>query len=213
VPVTVPVASRVISQPRVGASHALVPSQQASPALPHERQVPSAGLQTPSSRHEKPAQHTPPGKPQSGVVGSTSSGSWHTPLVPQTRPAQQSDDAVHAVVRGAQQRVPSQARPLQQSDAALQTALEPGWMQQRSPRPQRSPSSQIRPVQQVPPADPQGPVGTTLPSGRVTVPSIVPPSRGVLGLLAHPVIAIPNAKTDAASQARSMAAMVAGPAV
>ena len=75
VPVTVPVASRVISQPSVGASHALVPSQQVSPALPHAWHRPSAGLQTPSSRHVKPAQHTPPGAPQSGVVGSTSSGS------------------------------------------------------------------------------------------------------------------------------------------
>ena len=116
---------------------------------------------------------------------------------------------MHAVVRGAQQRVPSQAKPLQQSDAALQTELEPGWMQQTSPRPQRRPSSQIRPVQQAPPVEPQGPVGITLPSGRVVVPSILPPSR--VGLFsAHPTIAIPSATTDAKSQARSpMTAMVA----
>jgi hypothetical protein len=126
-------SSWVISQPRVPPTHGVLPSQQGCPTSPQLAQVPSTHAIP--ELHVNPAQQTAPGMPHSGCSGSTASGVVQTPSL-HARPTEQSFEPVHAVPPGARQTEPSHASPAQQSAALSQSALEPAWMQQTSPRPQ-----------------------------------------------------------------------------
>jgi hypothetical protein len=132
VPVTVPVSSWLIWQPRVPPTQGVLPSQQGWPSSPQLWHIPLT--QAIPELHVKPSQHTAPAIPQPEGPGA-SVPSTQTPSL-QTRPIEQSLEPVHAVPPGARQTLPSQARPAQQSAALWQSALEPAWMQQMSPRPQ-----------------------------------------------------------------------------
>jgi hypothetical protein len=104
----------VPSHESVGRLHALEPSQQRSPASPHEMHMPLDGSHTLPERQVKPAQHIPPGPPQSpespgppgpGPSMSSVSGLRQTPLE-HTRPVQQSLAPVQLPPRGEQHAPP-----------------------------------------------------------------------------------------------------------